>query len=240
MTALLGALGRVLGVTLVLRVSDDLSPGRARWLKATVVLVVGLTPVAAVLAGVLGYGDVWLWLAVEVVTIYVWTTVRLVRTAPSSGELGRFGLHFFTLHYGGFAVVPFVLGVFIVLPWSPPHSPWLTVVALGGLGFVAAGWLARPFIRDRVGVGLGGFVQAYARMVLAYVALFVPLLVTGTRSASMDAPLPPIPAERETVVAVAVLLAKLALELGLVVGAGSRAGGALLRTWTLTLPGPEG
>ncbi len=34
MTALLGALGRVLGVTLVLRVSDELSPGRARWLRA--------------------------------------------------------------------------------------------------------------------------------------------------------------------------------------------------------------
>ncbi len=133
-----------------------------------------------------------------------------------------------------------MLGVLIVLPWSPPHSPWLTGVALGGLGFLAAGWVARPLIRDRVGVGPGGFVQAYAGMVLAYVALFVPLVVTGTRSASTDAPLPPISAERETVVAVAVLLAKLVLELVLVVGAGSRAGGALLRTRTLTLRGPRG
>ncbi len=113
-------------------------------------------------------------------------------------------------------------------------------MALGGLGFLAAGWVARPLIRDRVGVGLGGLIQAYARMVLAYVALFVPLVVTGTRSASTDAPLPPISAERESVVAGAVLLAKLVLELVLVVGAGSSAGGALLRTRTLTLRGPRG
>ena len=215
MKALLAGLGRVLGVQLALGLGDGLSERASRRLLAMVVLVAGLAPVVAVLTGAIGYGDVWLWLAIEVLTIYAWTMVRLVR-AHAVGATGQFAVGFFGLHFGGFALVPFVLGLFLVLPWSPLHSPWLTVVWLGGLGFLAHGWSVRREVRDRVRVGIGTYVQAYARMILAYAALFVPLLAAGRSSASTDDPLPPISATREAAVAVLVLLAKLALELALV------------------------
>ena len=220
MRALLAGLGRVLGVQLALRIGDGLSPRATRALLVLVVVVAGLAPVAAVLTGAIGYGDVWLWLAVEVLTIYAWTMVRLVRTARGTGADGAavrgFALPFFGLHYGLFALVPFVVGLFLILPWSPVRSPWLTVVVLGGLGFLALGWSVRGLLRDRVPVGLGGYVQAYARMMLAYAALFVPLVAAGQSSASTDQPIQPVSEGRETAVSVMVLLAKLALELALV------------------------
>ncbi len=215
MRALLAGLGRVLGVQVALRLGDGLSPRASRALLALVVLVAGLAPVVAVLTGAIGYGDVWLWLAIEVLTIYAWTMVRLVR-AHRVGANGSFAMAFFGFHYGMFALVPFVVGLFIILPWSPVRSPWLTVVVLGGLGFLALGWSVRPLVRDRVPVGVGGFVQAYARMMLAYVALFVPLVAAGRSGASTDEPITPVSDARELTVSVGVLLAKLALELALV------------------------
>ena len=215
MRALLAGLGRVLGVQVALRLGDGLSPRASRALLALVVLVAGLAPVVAVLTGAIGYGDVWLWLAIEVLTIYAWTMVRLVR-AHRVGANGSFAVGFFGFHYGMFALVPFVVGLFLILPWSPVRSPWLTVVVLGGLGFLALGWSVRPLVRDRVPVGVGGFVQAYARMMLAYAALFVPLFAAGQSRASSDEPIAPVSDARELAVSVGVLLAKLALELALV------------------------
>lgn len=219
MRALLSGLGRVLGVQLALGLGDALSPRAARAVLALVVLVAGLAPVVAVLTGTIGYGDVWLWLAIEVLTIYAWTMVRLVRL-PRQAGFGSFPLLFFGFHYGMFAVVPFVVGVALVLPWSPVRSPWLTVLVLGGLGFLATGWALRGVVRDRVPVGIGGFVAAYARMIVAYAALFVPLVAAGQSSASTDEPIAPVSDTREAVAAVVVLLAKLGLELVIVLGVG--------------------
>ena len=227
MRALLAGLGRLLGVQLALRLGDGLSERASRRLLALVVLVAGLAPVLAALTGAIGYGDVWLWLAIEVLTIYAWTMVRLVR-AYRVGASGPLAVGFFGLHFGGFALVPFVVGLLLVLPWSPVRSPWLTVVGLGGLGFLALGWSMRGEVRDRVPVGIGTLVQAYARMMLAYAALFVPLVAVGRTRASTDDPLPPISETREAVVAVLVLLAKLVLELTLVVGTERRNGQVFL------------
>ena len=221
-TALLGALGRVLGVTLVLRVSDDLSPGRARWLKATVVLVVGLTPVAAVLAGVLGYGDAWLWLAVEVVTIYVWTTVRSCgrRRAGRAGPLRAALLHPSlrrlrrrALRSRGVHRAPVVASA---QPVADRRGARWARLRRGRVGSPVpssvTGWASARTASCRRTPGwcrLRGAVRAAARD-------RHPVRLHGRAAA-------PDPRRRETVVAVAVLLAKLALELGLVVGAGSRA-----------------
>jgi hypothetical protein len=79
-----------------------------------------------------------------------------------------------------------------------------------------------------VPVGVGGYVQAYARMMVAYAALFVPLVAAGQSRASTDEPLAPVSDTREAVAAVAVLLAKLALELTLVVGTERRDGQVFL------------
>jgi hypothetical protein len=220
---LLAGLGRILGVQVATGLGQGLSPRASRALLAIVVLVAGLAPVVAVLTGTIGYGDVWLWLAIEVLTIYAWTMVRILRT-PRSGTVGAFAVVFFGFHYGGFALVPFAVGLFTILPWSPVRSPWLTVVVLGGLGFLALGWSVRGLVRDRVPVGVGGYVQAYARMMLAYAALFVPLVAAGQSRASTDEPLAPVSDTREAVVAVVVLFAKLALELLLVVGTQFRPG----------------
>ncbi len=227
MKALLAGLGRVLGVQLALGLGDGLSERASRRLLAMVVLVAGLAPVVAVLTGAIGYGDVWLWLAIEVLTIYAWTMVRLLRAYRVGGN-GPVAVGFFGLHFGGFALVPFFVGLLLVLPWSPLRSPWLTVVGLGGLGFLAFGWSVRGEVRDRLPVGIGTFVQAYARMVLAYAALFVPLVAVGRSSASTDDPLPPISQAREAVVAVLVLFAKLALELVLVLAWKVREGELLI------------
>ncbi len=161
----------------------------------------------------------WLWLAVEVLTIYAWTVLRLVRRLRE-GPVSVFAAGFFGLHYGGFALVPFGVGISTVLPWAPLRAPWLTVLALGGIGFVAYGWSVRGQVRDRVPVKLRDFIQAYARMMLAYAALFAPLVATGQSEVSSSQPLAPAGEGTQAVVALVVLLAKLALELFLVVGVG--------------------
>jgi nitrate reductase NapE component len=224
---LLAGLGRLLSVQVAAGLGQGLPPRASRALLAFVVLAAGLAPVVAVLTGTIGYGDVWLWLAIEVLTIYAWTMLRILRT-PRSGPLGSVAVVFFGVHYGGFALGSFAVGLSTILPWSPVRSPWLTVVVLGGLGFLALGWSVRGLVRDRVPVGVGGYVQAYVRMILAYAALFVPLVAAGRSRASTDEPLAPVSDTREAVAAVAVLLAKLALELTLVVGTERRDGQVFL------------
>lgn len=210
MNALLTGLGRVLGLELVGRLSAGMPELWARRLLVAVVLVVNLGPLLAVLSGVIGYGDVWLWLALEVVTIYAWTLVRGL-LAPAGAR--RWGTLFFGIHYGMFALVPFLVGLGTVLPTAPLRSPVLTVVVLGGVGFLAAGWGMADRLRARTPVSIGDYVRAYARMALAYVALFLPFVGQhdGKELVSLGRPL-------ELTLAVVVLLAKLALELLLGVG----------------------
>ncbi|WP_392543506.1 DUF6498-containing protein [Oryzobacter telluris] len=232
MRTVLLALGRVLGVQVALRATDGLSPGQTRVMLAMLVAATNLAPIVAVLTGTISYGDVWLWLAIEVITIYAWTLLRLVRLLRSGGN-SVFAAGFFGFHYGMFALVPFLVGMFTVLPWSPLRAPWLTVLVLGGIGFVAYGWSVRGLVRDRAPVGIWGFVQAYARMMLAYFALFAPMVATGQNEVSDSQPLTASSPFVQAVVAVCVLVAKLVLELLLVVGVERRADG---RTYLLGKP----
>lgn len=223
---LLSGIGRVLGLHLVARLSADLPPRVARRVLLVFVAIGNLAPVTAVLSGRISYGDVWLWLAVEVLTIYVWTLVRSLSArravpadrrwsmAPGSG--GAFATVFFAFHYGAFAIVPFVVGIATVLPASPLRSPVLTVVVLGGIGFLAAGWAQAGAVLDHVPPSIGDYVRAYLRMALAYAALFLPLV-----GRSGDGDVGRIDAGLATTLAVGVLLAKLVLELA-VVGAVER------------------
>ncbi|MBM6401866.1 DUF6498-containing protein [Phycicoccus sonneratiae] len=217
MNVLLSGLGRVLGLRLVLRLTEGMEPRRARQLLAATVVVVNGAPVLAVLSGAIGYGDVWLWLALEVVTIYLWTLLRGL-LAPSTGS--RFAVAFFGFHYGMFALVPFLVGLFTVLPTAPLRSPVLTVVLLGGIGFLAAGWSMAGRLRARAPLSVGDWVRAYARMALAYAALFLPLV--GQRE---DGDLTRLGSRLELTLAVGVLVAKGLLELALVVGIERRADG---------------
>ncbi|GGL38128.1 hypothetical protein H9L10_12525 [Phycicoccus endophyticus] len=226
MNALLGGLGRLVGLRLVLRMTAGLPRRAARALLLATVLVVNVAPAVAVLTGAVGYGDVWLWLAVEVVTIYVWTLARALATREPGGP--ALGVAFFGVHYGMFALVPFLLGALLVLPAAPLRSPLLTVLVLGGLGFLAVGWSVAGAVVAGRRPSVGDYVRAYARMFLAYAALLLPL-VAGTK----DGTLLPLTDSRQRLLALVVLLAKLALELVLVVGIERRPDG---RTYLLGRP----
>lgn len=223
MNVVLTGLGRALGLQLVLRLTDGMPRAAARALLAATVVVVDGAPMLAVATGAIGYGDVWLWLALEVVTIYVWTLVRalLSRDADGRSRARSFGTLFFAGHYGGFALVPFLVGLATVLPVAPLRSPWLTVLVLGGLGFLAAGWAGAGRLRERRPLGIGDFVRAYARMALAYVALFVPLVAQGVGSSD---DVTRLTAGQERGLALVVLAAKLVLELLLVLAVERREG----------------
>lgn len=227
MNVVLTGLGRVLGLQLVLRLTDGMPRAAARGLLAATVVVVNAAPMLAVATGAIGYGDVWLWLALEVVTIYVWTLARaLVSHGPDGrGRARSFGTLFFGFHYGMFALVPFLVGLATVLPVAPVRSPWLTVLVLGGIGFVAAGWASAGRLRERRPLGLGDFVRAYARMALAYAALFVPLVAQGVGSSDDLARLGD---GQSRGLALLVLAAKLALELLLVLAVERRDGRLLV------------
>ncbi|GIL35002.1 DUF6498-containing protein [Phycicoccus sp. DTK01] len=223
MNVVLTGLGRVLGLQLVLRLTAGMPRAAARALLAATVVVVNGAPMLAVATGAIGYGDVWLWLALEVVTIYVWTLARalLSRDADGRSRARSFGTLFFAVHYGGFALVPFLVGLATVLPVAPLRSPWLTVLVLGGLGFVAAGWAGAGRLRERRPLGIGDFVRAYARMALAYAALFVPLVAQGVGS---NDDVTRLTAGQERGLALVVLTVKLVLELLLVLAVERRDG----------------
>lgn len=227
MNAVLAGLGRLLGLQLVLRLTDGLPPRAARALLATTVLAVNLAPLVAVLTGAIGYGDVWLWLALEVVTIYVWTLVRalVARGGDGRARTRSFGTLFFGFHYGMFALVPFLVGLATVLPVATLRSPWLTVLVLGGIGFVAAGWAGAGRLRERRPVGIGDYVRAYARMLLAYAALFVPLVAQGVTSSDE---VTRMSSGQERGAALLVLVAKTVLELALLLAVQRRDGRLLL------------
>ncbi len=110
---------RLLGVQLLSRVAQRLPGAVAWWASLVVLVVVNLLPVAAVLAGDAGIGDVFLVYWLENVVVWATGIVRIA-TAEGGGPQVRVkgwantSAGFFALHYGTFTLVHGVFTLFIV------------------------------------------------------------------------------------------------------------------------------
>jgi hypothetical protein len=110
---------RLLGVELLSRVAQRLPGDLAWWAGLVVLVVVNLLPIAAVLAGEIGVGDVFLVYWIE--NVVVWAT-GIVRTATAEGGgpqvkvtgWANTSAGFFALHYGIFTLVHGVFTFVIV------------------------------------------------------------------------------------------------------------------------------
>jgi hypothetical protein len=180
---MLTAASRILSLAVFGAWIDRLPVAIARWVRFVVVLVVGFTPLLALWTDRINYSDAMLWLQIETVTIWFWSSLRIWvagrPTGSSSDPGGRklgdrgFARTFFPLHYGGFTVLPLVIGAALYGRDLPPRATWVAFVVVGLLSLLVYGWSMRGALRTGVPFGALDWAHAYARMAVSYAALFV-------------------------------------------------------------------
>lgn len=183
---MLNGVARVLALTAMAPWIDRLPLAAARLVRLAIVLLVGIVPIVLVARGAINYADVLIWLQIETVTIWAWGTLRLL--AGRRREKQSFAAVFFPFHYGGFTVLPMVIGIIMMARHLPPvSSPW-TFVVVGLVSFLAYGWSIRGHVLAGRPFGVLDWVQAYARMAVSYGALFVTLPLIPHESNGVDQP----------------------------------------------------
>ena len=147
---------RILGFTLLAQVGSRLPSRTARTITSFVLIAANLLPLAAVLSGSAGLGDVFVIYWFENVVVWFTTTVKIV-TARAMGTAGQnvtllgnlLIAAFFTFHFGLFT---FVHGVF----------SFTLASATGGLTSEPRTWLLIVFaitVSHLISLGLNWFGQ---------------------------------------------------------------------------------